>query len=461
MNSTQDELGTQPVGKLLVKLATPAITAQIINALYNIVDRMYIGHMEGTGALALTGVGLTFPIIMIISAFSGLIGMGGAPRASIKMGEKDNDGAEKILGNCFMALIYISIALSVIFSIFKKPLLYMFGASDNTIQYSMDYLHIYLMGTLFVQLTMGMNAFITAQGFAKTSMCTVLIGAGFNIILDPIFIFGFKMGVKGAATATILSQAISAIWVLCFLFGKKTNLKIKKENLKIKWSILSPAIALGLSPFVMTSTESLVNIALNSSLQRLGGDVYVGAMTIIGSLMQVCMMPMQGLSQGAQPIISYNYGARNSIRVRKTYKLLLASSFTYATVMCASILLFPKVFISIFTNDPAVTEVTIWAVRIFMCGVFAMGIQVACQQTMVSLGQAKITLFLALLRKVFLLIPLVYIIPAIFKNGVTGVFLAEPIADITASTITLICFISTFPKLMRQIETNEPSNKTK
>ncbi len=459
MNSTQEELATQPVGKLLVKLATPAITAQIINALYNIVDRMYIGHMEGTGALALTGVGLTFPIIMIISAFSSLIGMGGAPRASIKMGEKNNEGAEKILGNCFMALIYISVILSVVFSVFKKPLLYMFGASDETIVYSMDYLSIYLIGTIFVQLTMGMNAFITAQGFAKISMWTVCIGAGFNIILDPIFIFGFKMGVKGAATATIISQAISAVWVLFFLFGKKTNLKIKKENLKIQWSVLSPAIALGLSPFVMTSTESLVNIALNSSLQKLGGDVYVGAMTIIGSLMQVCMMPLQGLSQGAQPIISFNYGAKNSGRVRKTFKLLITSSFTYAALMCISILLFPKIFISIFTNDPAVTEVTIWAARIFMCGVFAMGVQIACQQTMVSLGQAKITLFLALLRKIILLIPLIYIIPAVFKTGVTGVFLAEPIADITAATVTFICFITTFPKLMKRIKSSEPEIK--
>lgn len=454
MNSTQNELEIEPIGKLLVKLATPAITAQIINALYNIVDRMYIGHMEGSGALALTGIGLTFPIIMIISAFSALIGMGGAPRASIKMGEKDIDGAEKILGNCFMALIYVSIALSLFFSVFCRPLLYMFGASDDTIVYAMQYLQIYLIGTIFVQLTMGMNAFITAQGFAKISMCTVLIGAGFNIVLDPIFIFGFKMGVRGAAAATIISQAVSAIWVLFFLFGKKTTLKIRKENLKMKWEIISPALALGLSPFVMQSTESLVNIALNSSLQRLGGDVYVGAMTIIGSLMQICMMPMQGLSQGAQPIISFNYGARNSGRVRKAFKLLLTSSFTYASAMCVLILLFPKVFISIFTNDPTVTEVTIWAARIFMCGVFAMGVQIACQQTMVSLGQAKITLFLALLRKIILLIPLVYIIPMVFKNGVTGVFLAEPIADITAATVTFLCFITTFPKLMSQIEDN-------
>lgn len=451
-NKKKSNLGTESIGKLLFKLAIPAITAQLINALYNIVDRMYIGRLENIGTLALTGVGLTFPIIMIITAFSSLIGMGGAPRASIKMGENDNKGAEKILGNCFSALILISIVLTLVFYVFKRPLLMAFGASENTVVYSIEYLQIYILGTVFVQLTLGMNAFITAQGFATTSMLTTCIGAGLNIILDPIFIFAFKMGVRGAALATIISQAVSAIWVLAFLFGKKTTLKIRKENLKIEWKIISPAIALGLAPFVMTATESLVNISINSSLQRLGGDSYVGAMTIISSIMQIMMMPLQGLSQGAQPIISYNYGAKNPHRVRKAFNLLFLISITYSISVCASGLIFPKIFISIFTSDSSIIILTEACMRIFIAGLFAMGAQIACQQTMVSLGEAKIALFLAMLRKIILLIPLVFILPNLFNFGVNGVFLAEPVADIIATTVTVICFIINFPKLMRAIE---------
>ncbi|MEG1964902.1 MAG: MATE family efflux transporter [Oscillospiraceae bacterium] len=451
MNKENTQLGTEPIGKLLVKLATPAIAAQLINALYNVVDRMYIGRLEEVGTLALTGVGLTFPIIMIISAFSSLIGMGGAPRASIKMGEGNKNGAEKIMGNCFSALVIVSVLLTVVFTIFKRPLLMAFGASENTITYALQYIEIYIFGTIFVQITMGMNSFITAQGFATMSMLTTGIGAGLNIVLDPIFIFVFNMGVRGAAIATVISQAASAIWVMKFLMGNKTTLKMKKENLKIDWKILSPAIALGLAPFVMTSTESLVNIALNSNLQRLGGDAYVGAMTIIGSVMQIAMMPLHGMSQGAQPILSYNFGAKNPKRVRKTFRLLATISVSYSTFIWAAILIFPQVFIMIFTEDAAIIEVTKWTLKIFACGVFAMGAQIACQQTMVSMGQSKVTLFLALLRKVILLIPLVFILPALFGLGVKGVFLAEPISDIIATTVTIICFVLNFPKLMRQI----------
>ena len=396
------DLGRDSVGKLLFKLAVPAIAAQIINMLYNIVDRMYIGHIPDIGPAALTGVGVTFPIIMIIAAFSSLIGMGGAPRASICMGRQDNDGAEHILGNCFTVLLGISVVLTAVFLIFGKPLLMMFGASESTLPYASAYMNIYVCGTIFVQLALGLNAFISSQGFATTSMMTVVIGAVINIVLDPIFIFVFGMGVQGAALATILSQAVSSIWVLWFLFGKKTKLRIQKKYMIPRKHIILPVLALGVSPFIMQSTESLVNITLNASLQTYGGDIAVGAMAILASMMQVVLLPLMGLTQGAQPIIGYNYGAGQPGRVKKAFKLLLISSLCFTGILWAVAMVFPELFILIFTEDASLTSYTIWAIRIYLGASFILGAQVACQQTFIAVGQAKSSLFLALLRKIVL-----------------------------------------------------------
>ncbi|WP_312643199.1 MATE family efflux transporter [Hydrogenoanaerobacterium sp.] len=441
MDSTQNKLGTQPVGKLLLSLAVPAITAQVINALYNIVDRMYIGRMPQGGSLALAALGIAFPLIMIISAFAALVGMGGSPRAAIKMGEGNYKDAEKILSNSFVVLVAISAVLTVFFFFAKEPMLIAFGATENTLPYANDYFSIYLIGTLFVQISLGLNQFISAQGFAKTSMMTVLIGAITNIVLDPIFIFGFDMGVKGAALATILSQFISAAWVLKFLFSKESVLKIRPCYFKLEKHIILPVLALGVSPFIMQSTESLVQVTLNSGLKAYGGaqvDQLVGAMSIIMSTMQFILMPMIGLTQGAQPIISYNYGAGKLDRVKKTFRLLLISSLSFSFVLWAVAMLAPQVFVYLFSSDPALLELGVYGMRIFMAGTLLMGAQYARQQTLVALGQAKISTFLALLRKVILLIPLAIILPRFF--GWQGIFVAEPVADIIAVLTTVTVF---------------------
>ena len=397
-----EELGTCSVGKLLFKLAVPAIAAQIINLLYNLVDRMYIGHIAEVGKLALTGVGVCLPLIMLISAFAALVSMGAAPRASIFLGKGEKDNAEKTLGNSFSLLVIISIILTLIFFFFAEDLLLIFGASENTIEYATSYMKIYSIGTIFVQLTLGLNAFISAQGFAKVSMMTVLIGAIFNIVLDPILIFGFNMGVSGAALATIISQALSMLWILKFLTGKKTTLKIKRKNLSLSKNIVLPSIALGLAPFIMQATESLIAVCFNSSLLKYGGDIAVGAMTILTSVMQFSMLPLNGLTQGGQPILSYNYGAKNPERVKKAFKILLISCVTYSMILWALAMITPKSFVLIFNNDPELLDFTSNALRIYMAlsGIF--GIQIACQQSFIALGNAKTSLFLALLRKIIL-----------------------------------------------------------
>lgn len=443
-----NDLGKSPISKLLINLAIPAIIAQIVNALYNIVDRIYIGRIPDIGGMALTGVGVTFPIIMIITAFTSLIGMGGAPLAAIKMGENKKDEAEEILTNSFVMLLILSVLLTIVFMLFKTPLLMKFGASENTIGYANDYLTIYLIGTIFVQISIGMNSFITSQGFSKISMGTVLIGAVLNIVLDPIFIFVFDMGVKGAALATILSQLVSAIWVLKFFFGKKTILRLRKKYIRIRSSVIMGVMALGVSPFIMQSTESLVNIVLNSTLKQYGGDVAVGSMTIITSIVQFILMPVIGLTQGAQPISSYNFGAKQYDRVRQTFKLLFISCLVYSTVFCALCVIFPKFFIGLFTSDAELISIAPRYLRIFIMGTWAMGAQLACQNTFVSLGQAKISLFLALLRKVVLLIPLVYILSHFLQTF--GVFLAQPIADIIAAGTTTIIFVLRFNKILKE-----------
>lgn len=448
----KNKLGTENIKGLLFSLALPAIIGQMVSLLYNIVDRIYIGHIKDIGGLALTGVGVTAPILLIISAFAVLVGMGGAPRASISMGKKDNDAAEKIIGNCLTTLIGISILLSIFFLIFNEKLLMLFGASENTIEYALEYMNIYTFGIIFVQMTLGMNPFISAQGFAKTSMITVSIGAVINIVLDPIFIFGFDMGVRGAAFATIISQGVSAIWVLYFLTGKKTNLKIKKKNLGFNSKVMGPVLLLGLSPFVMQFTESFIIILFNAKLQRYGGDVAVGAMTITTTAMQFLFLPLSGLTQGSQPIISYNYGAKNKSRVKDTFKYLLFSAITYSLIFYLFIMIFPGTFASIFTKNQDIIREASKGLRVYMSVSFLMGIQVACQQTFIALGNARSSVFLAFLRKVFLLMPLVIILPRFFERKVFAVFLAEPIADIIAVTVTSILFYKFFKQTLENIE---------
>ncbi len=444
------DLGRDNVGKLLLKLATPAIIAQLVNVLYNIVDRIFIGKLEN-GELAMAGVGVALPILMIISAFSALIGYGGAPLCAIKMGEKNNDEAEKIMSNGFSMLILIGVILTIVFYIFKEPILLAFGASEITIGYANDYLSIYLIGTIFVQIALGMNPYINTQGFAKIGMYTVMLGAVLNIVLDPILIFVFDLGVKGAALATVLSQFVSAIWVLSFLFGKKSILKIRKKYLIPDKKIVLNTVALGISPFIMQSTESLVLISLNTKLSMYGGDLAVGAMTIMSSIQQIILLPPMGLSQGAQPIISYNFGAKNMQRVKKSFKLAITCCLSYTLIMFLLLMICPEIFVSIFNNNPELIDVTSWSIRIFFAGIFMMGAQIACQQTFLALGQAKISLILALLRKIILLIPLIYILPIFVENKLVGTLMAEPISDIVASLITIITFIIFYKKKLSNI----------
>lgn len=448
----KNALGTAPVGRLMAKLAVPAVAAQLINALYNIVDRMYIGHMADAGDLALTGLGVAFPVIMFISALSSLAGMGGGSRAAIRMGEKDIDGAEAILGGCTALLLVMAVAATLLFQIFKEPLLLLFGASENTLPYASGYLGIYLWGTVSVLLALGLNNFVTTQGFATFSMLTVVIGAVCNIILDPIFIFGLQMGVQGAALATVLAQTVSALWVLFFLMGKRTLLKLRFQYLRLKASVLLPVIAIGVSPFIMQSTESLVSISFNSSLLKYGGDPYVGAMTIASSVMQVGTMPLHGLSQGAQPIIGFNYGAGKLDRVKQAFRLLFICCLTFTVAIWALVELFPEVFIAVFNDKPQLVTVATQTLRVYFAGIFMFGIQSACQQTFVALGEAKISLFLALLRKVILLIPLIFILPLFLPNKVFAVWLAEPVADICAAVTTGCMFAYRFPRILKRRE---------
>lgn len=449
MQQSQDErLGTMPLPKLMLSLALPSVIAQLINVLYNIVDRMYIGHIKDIGHIALTGVGLTFPILMLISAFSAFIGAGGAPLAAIALGKGDRDRAEKILGNGVSVLLFFSVMLTVFFMIFKRPLLYMFGASDQTIIYAQSYITIYLVGTVFVQFALGLNMFISSQGQAKTAMLSVLIGAVTNIVLDPVFIFVFHMDVRGAALATIISQALSAAWVLRFLFSEKTVMRIRRIHLKPDFRIIGSIMALGISPFIMQATESAINIVLNRGLQTYGGDLYVGSMTILQSVMQLVVIPIQGFTQGIQPIISYNFGARKFERVRKTYQLAIAFTFAVATIACICTVAFPGVFAGIFTSNQELIQLVRRVMPVFMAGIWIFGIQMGCQTTFMGLGQAKISLFIALLRKVFLLIPLAIILPKFF--GVMGVYYAEPISDITAATTAGIIFLCVRKKIVSE-----------
>ena len=454
-NSNTQAMETERVPKLLAQLAIPAVVAQVINLLYNIVDRIYIGHIPDIGASALTGVGLFTPILMLLNAFAMLAGSGGAPRAAIAMGQQDQKGAEKIMGNCFALLLLLAVVLTTTGYIFAPQLLRMFGASDVTLPYAVAYARIYILGSVFVLLVMGMNPFITTQGFAKISMMTTVIGAVINIILDPIFIFALKMGVQGAALATVLSQAVGAVWILRFLSGKKTILHLRKENFQLEKDVIMPCLALGISTFVMLSTESILSVSFTSSLSRYGGDIAVRAMTIITSISQLVSMPLQGICQGGQPIISYNYGAHNENRVKEAFFTQFKVCVSFSVVCWMIILLVPQVFARMFSGNAELVQYTSWALRIYMAGIFSQGFQLCCQQSFVALGQAKISLFLACLRKLILLIPLIFLLPVFLENKVFAVFLAEPVSDILAATVTTTVFLSKFNGILKR----GPKNK--
>ncbi|WP_297232808.1 MATE family efflux transporter [uncultured Flavonifractor sp.] len=451
MAKRENDLGRDPVGKLLLRLALPSVTAQLVNALYNIVDRIYIGRIEGVGDLALTGLGVCFPVLMFVSAISALVGMGGGSRAVVRMGEGKVEQANAILGNCTALLIALSVLVTGIFLAIKEPMLLLFGATENTIGFASDYLTIYLVGTIFVEISLGLNFFITAQGFSTISMATVLIGAVTNIVLDPIFIFGLHMGVKGAALATITAQAVSAVWVLRFLTGKRTKLRLQRRYFRINPRVLAPVVALGVSPFIMNATESLVNVAFNASLKAYGGDPSVGAMTICSSVLQIFFLLLQGIAQGAQPIIGFNYGAGKLDRVRKAYKLLLISALSFSCTACLALELFPHAFVLLFNDKPELVDLAVWALRIYVAGMFMLGVQTSCQQTFVALGQAKVSLFLALLRKIILLLPLILILPRLIPgHQVMAVFLAEPVADVLAALTTGLMFLWRFPRILER-----------
>ncbi len=456
MNQDKTFLGTEPIGKLLRQLAVPTVIAQLVNMLYNIVDRIYIGHIPGNGDLALTGVGVCLPLILIVSAFAALVASGGAPRASIYMGKQDHATAEKILGGCFALQLIVSAVLTAVLLLWNRPLLLTFGASENTIDYAAAYMSVYAIGTVFVQLTLGMNAFITAQGFAQIGMRTVLIGAVANIVLDPLFIFALNMGVRGAALATIISQCLSCVWVLRFLTGPKTMLRLKKENIRIAPALVLPCVALGSATFIMQASESVISMCFNSSLLKYGGDIAVGAMTILSSVMQFAMLPLQGIGQGAQPIISYNYGARNTERVRRTFWLLLRVSLCYSVLLWAIIQLFPGVFARMFTPKAELIDFTVTALRIYCGALFLFGIQIACQMAFVSIGAAGCSIIVAVLRKFVLLLPLIYLLPRLLANQTMAVYAAEPVADAIAVTCTAILFSVQFRKALRKLEEPAP-----
>lgn len=452
MQEDKSFLGTQPIKKLLPKLAVPTVIAQLVNMLYNIVDRIYIGHIPEVGSLALTGIGVCMPLILIVSAFSAFVASGGAPRASIFMGRGDGDSAEKTLGGCLTMQVIISLLLTAAMLIWKDELLYLFGASENTIYYAADYMGIYALGTIFVQITLGLNAFITAQGFAKVGMKTVIIGAVLNIVLDPVFIFAFGMGVKGAALATVISQAVSCAWVISFLCGSKTVLRLKKENLLPGLRLMPPCIALGLSVFVMQASESVISMCFNTSLLRYGGDIAVGAMTILSSVMQFAMLPLQGVAQGAQPITSYNFGAGNSARVRESFRLLLTVCLVYSVALWGLVMLFPRIFVGMFASDAQLIDFASRALRIYCGAMFIFGIQISCQMTFVSIGYALCSIIVAVMRKFVLLIPLIYIMPQLLSDKVSAVYAAEPVADSLAVIFTAVMFAVNFKKALRKME---------
>ncbi len=446
---TKQDMGQGSVKKWMVQLAVPALVGQVVNLLYNVVDRIYIGHIPEIGGTALTGVGLFTPILMLITAFAMLGSAGGAPRAAIALGKGDRDDAERIMGNCFSFLLVMAVILTAVFYFAAPALLVMFGASRATLPYALEYGRIYILGSVFVLIVMGMNPFITTQGFAKVSMLTNVIGAAINIVLDPVFIFVLDMGVAGAAIATVLSQAVSAVWILRFLTGEKSVLRLRRDRIRLDMRVLLPCLALGVSSFVMISTESVLSISFTSSLAKYGGDVAVGAMTVLTSINQLITMPLTGVCQGGQPLISFNYGAGKKERVKEAFLCQFLACVGYTTLFWALLMVFPTFFAAIFTDDAALVTYTGWALRIFLACAFSVGFQISCQQAFMALGQAKISLLMACLRKLILLIPLIYILPHLMEDQAMAVFLAEPIADIIAAAVTTFMFFRFFRKMMK------------
>ncbi|MDO5725619.1 MAG: MATE family efflux transporter [Tissierellia bacterium] len=445
---TKNQLGTENLKTLMRKLAIPGIVAQLINILYNMVDRMYVGHMAKDASISLTALGVCAPILILISAFCNLVAFGASPLASIELGKGENRQAEKILGTGFAFLIAISILLTAIVLIFKKPLIYLFGGTNNSYPFANSYLEIYVLGTISVLVSLGLNAMIVCQGKAKVAMFTIVIGAVSNIILDPIFIYLLDMGVRGAALATVISQTISAVFVIKFLISDKSQIRLKREYIKFDTVLIKSILALGVSGFVMSATESAIIMVFNIGLIKHGGslgDTYIGVMTILQSAMMLLFMPISGFTQGVQPIISYNFGASNNERVVDTVKLMAKLTSLWTLAFCAFCYLLPAYFARIFTTDSNLIELIRKILPIFMAGMFLFGLQMTAQSFFVGTNQAKKSLFIALLRKVILLIPLAIILPKYM--GVMGVFWAEPISDLISVTVCTILLIASLKKL--------------
>ena len=448
MAATQNrDMGSGSIPKLLAQLALPAVVAQVVNLLYNIVDRIYIGHMPEVGASALTGVGLFTPILMLITAFAMLCGSGGAPRAAIAMGRGDDDAAEKIMGNCFTLLLILAAVLTVVFYFAAPSLLVLFGASEKRCLMRWITPHL-LSSAPFCAHRYGHEPLCHHPGLCHVQHDDHRDRRCVQHHPGPILIFALNMGVRGAATATVISQAVGAVWVLRFLTGSRTRLRLSVKNMPLVGKVIGPCLGLGVSTFVMIATESILSISFNSSLARYGGDIAVGAMTIITSATQLLSMPVQGLCQGAQPIMSFNFGAGKGDRVKQAFRLQFIICVAYAAAFWAACMLVPQMFASIFSTDPELVRYTAWAMRVYMAGIFSTGFQVSCQQSFVALGQAKISLFMACLRKLILLIPLIFILPLILQDKVFAVFLAEPVSDIIAATVTCSAFFIRFNKIL-------------
>lgn len=446
-NRYEERLSTDRMLPLVFKMALPAVAAQFVNLLYNIVDRIYIGHIPEIGTDALAGVGVTTSIVILISAFSSIVGAGGAPLAATALGQGNRERAGRILGNGFILLIFFTLFTSAVTYLFMEPILLLVGASENTLQYAVDYLSVYLFGTMFVEISTGLNTFINAQGRPAIAMWSVVIGALLNIVLDPLFIFVFDMGVKGAAIATVLSQACSAIWIIHFLISDKASLRLEKRYLKLHRNIVSAIVALGVSPFIMASTESLVGFVLNGSLKHFG-DIYVSALAIMQSAMQFVSVPLTGFAQGFIPIVSYNYGHRDNARVKECFRIVVIFMFSFNMLLMLFMILFPDIIASAFTSDRQLTDTVDGMMPLFLSGMTIFGLQRACQNMFVALGQAKISIFIALLRKVILLVPLALILPRFL--GVEGIFAAEAVSDATAAICCTLLFAYFFPRILKR-----------
>lgn len=447
-HSYEERLGTDPMLRLIFRMALPAVAAQFVNLLYAIVDRVYIGHIPGIGTDALAGVGVTMSIVILISSFSAIVGAGGAPLAAIALGQGNRERAGKILGNGFVLLLLFTVVTSSLAYLFMEPVLLLTGASEHTLGYAEDYLSVYLLGTLFVELSVGLNAFINTQGRPGIAMTSVLIGAAMNIVLDPVFIFGLDMGVKGAALATILSQACSAGWVLRFLFSRQASLPLERRYMKLDKGIVLSMLALGVSPFIMASTESLVGFVLNGSLKHFG-DIHVSALAILQSAMQFASVPLVGFAQGFVPVASYNYGHGYKDRVRSCFRISLITMFSFNFILMLLMICFPSVVASAFTDDEILIGTVRCVMPVFLAGMTIFGLQRACQNMFVALGQARISIFIALLRKVILLIPLALLLPRFW--GVNGIYAAEAISDATAAVCCTLLFAWKFPKILSRI----------